>query len=252
MISSHRCVRAPGAHAIRGAALPSRLIAIAVIVLALAAGAWWYFTRPGAPPLPGVTTAPTPTATPTSPDAATAAVSDELTVDQLYREARKAMNENRIAGPAGNNALEFYLKILAKQPDDWSPAYAEIGDTVLIASSDAMLYRALAANQGLAPTLADDPAFTAMRSLARPSSQGLLMVNLSSIMRDLEPDLHKWLAGAPITPDDLVNLFGGPNTGLVASGSFDGHIQRGGLFFPLDYERAIRMIKASTSASERK
>ena len=118
MISSHRCVRAPGAHAIRGAALPSRLIAIAVIVLALAAGAWWFFTRPGAPPLPGVTTAPTPTATPTSPDAATAAVSDELTVDQLYREARKAMNENRMAAPAGNNALEFYLKIVAKQPDD--------------------------------------------------------------------------------------------------------------------------------------
>jgi protein TonB len=45
-------------------------------------------------------------------------VSDELTVDQLYREARKAMNENRMASPAGNNALEFYLKILAKQPDD--------------------------------------------------------------------------------------------------------------------------------------
>ena len=45
-------------------------------------------------------------------------MSDELTVDQLYREARKAMNENRMASPAGNNALELYLKILAKQPDD--------------------------------------------------------------------------------------------------------------------------------------
>jgi protein TonB len=118
MSSSHRCVRAPGAHAIRGAALPSRLIAIAVIVIAIAAGAWWYFTRPGAPPLPGVTTAPTPTATPASPDAAAPVVSDELTVDQLYREARKAMNENRMAAPAGNNALEYYLKIVAKQPDD--------------------------------------------------------------------------------------------------------------------------------------
>jgi len=118
MSSSHRCVRAPGAHAIRGAALPSRLIAIAVIVIVLAVGAWWFFTRPGAPPLPGVTTAPTPTATPTSPDAAAPAVSDELTVDQLYREARKAMNENRMAAPAGNNALEYYLKIVVKQPDD--------------------------------------------------------------------------------------------------------------------------------------
>jgi periplasmic protein TonB len=118
MILSQRCVRAPGAHAIRGAAVPSRLIAIAVIVIAILAGGWWFFTRPGAPPLPGVTTAPAPTATPASPDAATAAVSDELTVDQLYREARKAMNENRMAAPAGNNALEYYLKIVAKQPDD--------------------------------------------------------------------------------------------------------------------------------------
>ena len=118
MNSSRRCVRAPGAHAIRGAAMPSRLIAIAVIVIAVVAGAAWFFTRPGAPPLPGVTTAPTPTATPASPDAAAPAVSDELTVDQLYREARKAMNENRMAAPAGNNALEYYLKIVAKQPDD--------------------------------------------------------------------------------------------------------------------------------------
>jgi protein TonB len=118
MSSSHRSVRAPGAHAIRGAALPSRLIAIAVIVLALGAGAWWFFMRPGAPPIPGVTSAPTPSATPTSPDAAAPVVSDELTVDQLYREARKAMNENRMAAPAGNNALEYYLKIVARQPDD--------------------------------------------------------------------------------------------------------------------------------------
>ena len=111
--------RAPGAHAIRGAAVPSRLIAIAVVAVAiLAAGGWWYFSRPGAPALPGVTTAPTPAATPASPQAAAPVVSDELTVDQLYREARKAMNENRMAAPAGNNALEYYLKIVAKQPDD--------------------------------------------------------------------------------------------------------------------------------------
>src|SRR6185436_15425939 len=105
----------------------------------------------------------------------------------------------------------------AKQADDWSPAYAEVGGSVVIASSDAMLYRALAAHQGLAPTLADDPAFTAMRQLARPGTQGVLMVNLAAIMQRLEPDLHKWLKDAPIGPDDLMNLFGGPNTGLVAS-----------------------------------
>ena len=111
--------RAPVAGAMRGAAMPSRLIALAVIVIVLAAGAWWFFSRPGAPVIPGVTTAPTPAApTAESPATPAATVSDELTVDQLYREARKAMNENRMAAPAGNNALEYYLKIVAKQPDD--------------------------------------------------------------------------------------------------------------------------------------
>jgi len=107
-----------GPRAMQGAIAASRLIALAVIVVVLAIGGWWFLGRkPGAPIIPGTapaTTAPTG-ATPAAPNAT---VSDELTVDQLYREARKAMNENRMAAPAGNNALEFYLKILAKQPDD--------------------------------------------------------------------------------------------------------------------------------------
>jgi len=107
-----------GPRAMHGAIAASRLIALAVIVVVLAIGGWFFFARkPGAPIIPG--TAPAPTApTAASPTAPSATVSDELTVDQLYREARKAMNENRMASPAGNNALEFYLKILAKQPDD--------------------------------------------------------------------------------------------------------------------------------------
>jgi len=107
--------------AMRGAIEPSRLIALAVIVVVAAAAGWWFFGRTpgtptGAPAASGATTAPT--ATPESPTAPVAVVSDELTTDQLYKEARKAMGENRMASPAGNNALEFYLKILAKQPDD--------------------------------------------------------------------------------------------------------------------------------------
>jgi protein TonB len=112
--------RTPDPKAIRGAAIPSRLIAIVVIVIALAAGAWWWLNRqPGAPVLPGLPAGPTtPSATTSEAPAPSASVSDELTVDQLYREARKAMSENRMVAPAGNNALEYYLKIVAKQPDD--------------------------------------------------------------------------------------------------------------------------------------
>ena len=111
--------RMPDRRAMRGAAAPSRLIAAAIIVVILAAGAWWFFGRtPGTAVAPGTTAAPTAATTPASPTAPTPVVSDELTTDQLYREARKAMGENRMAVPAGNNALEFYLKIVAKQPDD--------------------------------------------------------------------------------------------------------------------------------------
>jgi len=111
--------RTPVPESIRGAAVPSRLIAVAVLVIVLAAGAWWFFGRtPGTPSLPGAPATPNAAPTAATPAAPAATVSDELTVDQLYREARKAMNENRMASPAGNNALEFYLKILAKQPDD--------------------------------------------------------------------------------------------------------------------------------------
>jgi protein TonB len=112
--------RTPDPKAIRGAAMTSRLIAIVVIVIALAAGVWWWQNRqPGSPVLPGLPAGSTaPSATTSEAPAPAATVSDELTVDQLYREARKAMSENRMVAPAGNNALEYYLKILAKQPDD--------------------------------------------------------------------------------------------------------------------------------------
>jgi protein TonB len=112
--------RTPDPSAIRGAAIPSRLIAIVVIVIVLAAGAWWWLNRqPGAPVLPGLPAGSTaPSTTTAEAPAPSATVSDELTVDQLYREARKAMSENRMVAPAGNNALEYYLKIVAKQPDD--------------------------------------------------------------------------------------------------------------------------------------
>jgi len=111
--------RFEGPRAMRGAIAASRLIALVVVVLIAAAAAWWFFGRtPGTAVAPGAPGATATTATPASPTAPAPVVSDELTTDQLYREARKAMSENRMAAPAGNNALEFYLKILAKQPDD--------------------------------------------------------------------------------------------------------------------------------------
>src|ERR1700749_2384583 len=39
-----------------------------------------------------------------------------MSMNELLAEARKAVNEQRLLAPAGNNAFEFYLKVLEKQP----------------------------------------------------------------------------------------------------------------------------------------
>ncbi|HEY6943031.1 MAG TPA: energy transducer TonB, partial [Dokdonella sp.] len=101
----------------RGLALPQIIVIVLGLAL-LAVAAWWFFGRGG-------TATTTTTATPTqatqagdnaapSADAATA----DLSVDELYKEARAAMSDNRMVTPAGKNALEYYLRIIAKQPDD--------------------------------------------------------------------------------------------------------------------------------------
>jgi periplasmic protein TonB len=101
----------------RGSAAP-KIIILVLILAAAAGGAWWFLTQRGATPTPATTasTSATPgsaTADEVAPAAASAAV-EGLSIDQLYREARKAMAEQRMVAPAGNNALEFYLAILEK------------------------------------------------------------------------------------------------------------------------------------------
>ena len=102
----------------RGLAAPQVIVIIGVIAL-LAIAAWWFLGRSGPASPDAATTAASTTATPDAaqipaPEAGAA----DLTVDQLYKEARSAMSENRMVAPAGKNALEYYLRILAKQPDD--------------------------------------------------------------------------------------------------------------------------------------
>lgn len=48
----------------------------------------------------------------------------EMSPDQLRARADKAYGENRLYSPAGNNALEFYLTLLDKEPGDGEAASA--------------------------------------------------------------------------------------------------------------------------------
>ncbi len=73
---------------------------------------------PAAPPAqPAAPAATTPTPdTPAAPAVAATAL-DALSVDDLFQRANKAVSENRIAAPVGDNAVEYYLAILAREPD---------------------------------------------------------------------------------------------------------------------------------------
>ncbi|MBM7121666.1 energy transducer TonB [Dyella kyungheensis] len=99
----------------RGAIRPAA-IAIVAVVAVLAAASWFLIIKPhqdmveadaGAHPSTPVKAGEAP-----PPPVNVAAMS----MNQLLAEARKAVNEQRLLAPAGNNAFEFYLKVLEKQP----------------------------------------------------------------------------------------------------------------------------------------
>lgn len=78
--------------------------------------------KPAAPAQP--TTAPTPAApatpAPAPETAQTPAPAPEppKSVDELLKLAQKAVSENRIVAPEGNNALEFYGNVLLQEPNN--------------------------------------------------------------------------------------------------------------------------------------
>ncbi len=100
----------------RGAIRPV-IIAIILIIVLLAVAAWFLIIQPhqalvmadsgGHPSTPVSSTTRSP------PPPANVAAMD---VNQLLTEARNAMNEQRYLAPTGNNAFEFYLRVLEKDP----------------------------------------------------------------------------------------------------------------------------------------
>lgn len=102
----------------RGAASVAQLAIAAALVVLIGVAAWWFLGSSGNAPTTPTTATTTAPKTPGATDANAPAEPADLTSDQLYKAARSAMGENRMVAPAGNNALEYYLSILAKAPDD--------------------------------------------------------------------------------------------------------------------------------------
>ncbi|MFT3763753.1 MAG: energy transducer TonB [Pseudoxanthomonas sp.] len=94
-----------------------------------------------AAPAPAGTPSAAPTAAPAAETATTSAAIQTMNVDQLREAANKALGENRIYAPGGDNAVEYYLAVRDKQPDD---------ATVASALTDLQPYLVIAAEQSIA------------------------------------------------------------------------------------------------------
>ncbi|PPU78437.1 MULTISPECIES: energy transducer TonB [Xanthomonas] len=90
-------------------------------------------TTAATPAAPAAAPAPTP-ATAVSPQV------QSMGADQLRESATKALQDNRMYAPAGDNAVEYYLALREKQPQD---------ATVNSALTDLLPYTLIAAEQGI-------------------------------------------------------------------------------------------------------
>lgn len=87
-----------------------RFLAVAIPGLILAA-CGGNAPPPAAPAKPAA-----PASAAATPAAATPAPAPEMTEDQLLKAANAAFGEKRYIAPQGNNAVEYYLQVLAKDP----------------------------------------------------------------------------------------------------------------------------------------
>jgi hypothetical protein len=133
-----------------------------------------------------------------------------------------------------------------KTPDpmyiDKNVSYAVSKGTVVITSSNAMLTKALLAFNG-DRNLAEDPAFADMALRVNEKDQAFGMVALSRILERLKPTLSDMIKSSDFTTDDLVSLFGGPNTGAVGSCHVENDTIIGSAFLPLDFDRLAKLAR---------
>jgi len=124
---------------------PARLAVPMLLLVALAACSNKEEAQPATDAAPAAgagTAATTAPAASTTPAATTESVVSpqvqSMSVDQLRESASQALRDNRMYAPAGNNAVEYYLALRDKQPQD---------ATVKSALTDLLPYTLIAAEQ---------------------------------------------------------------------------------------------------------
>ncbi len=121
-------------------------------------------------------------------------------------------------------------------------AWAVIGRSVILATSRPMLEKALASAEGRAPSLATDPKNNLIRQTLEKGSQGWYWIGLGQIMQKFRPLIEENFKNSdPTMGEDLLNLFGGEEAGLIASWHYNGKLAQGTLFYPMNWERALQL-----------
>jgi protein TonB len=118
----------------------SRLCACLLLALLLGACSKQEEAAPAAATPPGGQPAAAPAAAPAPPAPAVAATVQAMGAEQLRDAASQALRENRMYAPAGDNAMEYYLALRDKLPDDAA---------VSSALTDLMPYTVIAAEQAV-------------------------------------------------------------------------------------------------------
>lgn len=129
--------------------------------------------------------------------------------------------------------------------------FATVGKSVLIASSESLLNRAIAAYNTGSSTLETDPAYMPLLKRLTVGAQNVFVVAAPDVMERLKPTMAGEFSD-PQGPkeEDVVKLFGSRGNGLVISQGNDGHTLTGNLFFPLDYEAAIHLASVSNHSAQ--
>lgn len=153
---------------------------------------------------------------------------------------RKSMNGNRAPSEQANVPDPVF--------GDKVVSYAVSNGSVLVATSDAMMMSAIQALNG-GKSLAEDPAFMEMASRTSEKDQCLFMCSLSRVAQRFSEELEKAGEKHEFSADDVVNLFGGPNTGLVGSGYVENNAVTGKMFLPLDFDRMAKLIRIMSHQS---
>lgn len=135
----------------------------------------------------------------------------------------------------------------AKPISGKSVCYTQSGNAVLFASTPDLLESAFRtysqAESASDSSLLSTPSFSGMQSEVVPGAQTMLMVDVRRVLETLQPEIEKSMGGdRDLKFEDLLGLFGSPNSGLVASGKYDGQSGQFQLHVPLDYDRLIHLV----------